>query len=142
MSSSAHSDDLRSRVVVEVAGGASRRAAAAWFRVSPSSAIRWVQQHDETGSVSARPRGGKSRSPLEPHAAWLLALIAETPDLTLREIVDRVLETHALKISETSLRRFFQRHAISFKKKPARRRTGSARRGGGTAELAGRPGQA
>jgi transposase len=36
----AHSVDLRSRVVAEVAGGASRRQAAERFKVSASSAIR------------------------------------------------------------------------------------------------------
>ncbi len=73
----AHSNDLRVRVVAEVAAGRSRRQAAARFRVSPSSAIRWAELKDETGNVSLRPRGGKRRSPLEPHAAWLLELNAK-----------------------------------------------------------------
>lgn len=61
-----------------------------------------MQRHDETGNISPRPRGGKSRSPLEPHAAWLLALIAEAPDLTLIEIAGRVLATHALNTTEVA----------------------------------------
>ena len=113
--------NLRSRVVEEVASGTLRRQSASRFKVSPSSAIRWVELHDETGSVSPRPRGGKSRSPLEAHAAWLLALNAAEPDLTLETIVGRVFEALGLQTSEASIRRFFRRHKISFKKKSARR---------------------
>ena len=70
-----YSDDLRSRVVAAVAEGCSRRAAGKRFAVSASSSIRWVELQRETGSVSPRPRGGKSRSPLELHATWLLDLV-------------------------------------------------------------------
>jgi transposase len=65
----AYSDDLRSLVVAErLRPGASRRSAAERFKVSASSAIRWVERHAETGSVSPR-KGRKPRSPLEPHAS-------------------------------------------------------------------------
>src|SRR5713101_7190453 len=92
MGRSAYSDDLRERVVLEVGEGVSRREAARRFRVSASSAIRWAERHDETGSVSPKPRGGHRRSPLEPHAAWLLELVAKEPDLTLEEIAGRVAQ--------------------------------------------------
>jgi transposase len=137
----AHSNDLRLRVVAEVAAGMSRRQAAAHFRVSPSSAIRWTALEAETGAVSPRPRGGKSRSPLEAHADWLLKLIADEPDLTLEAMVAWIGDSLGLKTSEASLRRFFKRHAISFKKNSARRRAGSARRGAGSPVLEDRPGE-
>ena len=125
----AHSEDLRIRVVLEVeAGRMSRRKAAAHFRVSAASAVRWMALKEETGGISARPRGGKSRSPLEPHSAWLLELNAREGDLTLAEIGRRILEGLAVKTTEVSIRRFFKRHKISFKKNSARRRAGPARR--------------
>ena len=80
MGQRAYSNDLRSRVVAEVATGTSRREAARLYRVSASSAVRWAELHDETGSVNPRPRGGKSRSPLEPHTDWLLNLVAQESD--------------------------------------------------------------
>ena len=106
----AHSEDLRSRVVAEVAAGSSRRQAAARFRVSPASAVRWTKREAPTGSVSVQPRLGKT-SPLEAHADWLKALVAEEPDLTLAEIELRLLDGLGLKITERSIRRFFKRHA-------------------------------
>ena len=141
MGTVAHSGDLRSRVVGDILAGASRRQAAERFRVSVASAVRWAQLHDQTGSVQPRPRGGKSRSPLEPHAAWLLELISAEPDLTLEAIVERLLADLGLKTSEASVRRFFKRHTITFKKNAARRRAGPARRSSGARALEGQPGE-
>ena len=78
--------ELRERVVDAVKSGASRREAADWFEVSPSSAIKWMQRRQATGSIAPKPSGG-SISPLEAHAALLFTLIARQPDLTLYEIV-------------------------------------------------------
>ena len=139
MGTTAHSDDLRSRVVAEILAGASRRQAAERFRVSAASAVRWAQLHSQTGGP--RPRGGKSRSPLEPHAAWLLDLTTAEPDLTLEAIVQRLLAGLGLKTSEAAVRRFFKRHAITFKKNAARRRTGPARHIPGARTLEGKPGE-
>jgi hypothetical protein len=42
-----------------------------------------VGWHEQSGSVSRRPRNSNGRSPLEAHASWLLELIDNEPDLTL-----------------------------------------------------------
>lgn len=138
----AYSTDLRARVVAAVAAGSSRRAAADRFEVSPSSAIRWVELHDKTGSVSPRRRAGKSRSPLEAHAPWLLELVAKEPDLTLAEMVRRLLEDRGVHTTDSSVDRFLKRHGLSFKKNSARRRARATRRGGSAATLEGRSGSA
>jgi transposase len=78
--------ELRERVVGAVESGASRREAADWFEVSPSSAIKWMQRRRATGSYAPKPSGG-TISPLEAHAAFLFALIARQAGLTLDEIV-------------------------------------------------------
>jgi transposase len=116
-----YSTDLRERVVAEVASGTSRRRAAARFKVSISSAIRWAELQDKTGSVKPRPRKGQ-RSPLAPHSQWLLDLNAKEGDLTGAEIVRRIFDELGLVTSESAVRRFFKRHRISFKKNTARRR--------------------
>jgi transposase len=128
-------------VVAAVAEGCSRRAAAKRFAVSASSSIRWVELHAETGSVSQRQRGRKSRSPLERHAAWLLELVDKEPDLTLAEIVERLWADRGVRTTDSSVDRFFKRHSVTFKKNSARRRAGSARRGRGAPVLEGRSGK-
>ena len=128
----AHSEDLRSRVVAEVAAGSSRRRAAARFQVSAASAVRWTSLLARTGGVRAGRPGRRGHSPLEPHAEWLKDLVAKEPDLTLAEIEMRLLEGLGLKITERSIRRFFTRHRISYKKNAARLRADAARRGRAT----------
>ena len=113
----AYSADIRGRVIARVESGSSRREAADQFEVSPSSAIRWVSSYRATGSCAAKPRGG-STSPLEKHTDFLLALIEEQPDLTLDEIVC-AMRKQRIPGSRTSVWRFFKRHDITFKKKPA-----------------------
>jgi len=85
-----YSQDLRERVLrAVVETGVSCHEAAATFEVSPSSAIKWVARWRRTGSVAAKPMGGK-RSPLDSHKEWLLALTAAEPDRTLQEIRGRL----------------------------------------------------
>jgi len=124
-----YSEDLRERVIEAVEAGSSRRQAAERFSISVSSAIKWMQRWRGTGSVAATPSGG-SRSPLDDHAGTLLELIAGQPDLTLDEVRGR-LRDRGIVASRTAVWRFFDRHGIGFKKKPARRGTGSRGRGPG-----------
>jgi transposase len=120
----AYSLDLRERVIAAVEGGASRREAAERFEISVSSAIRWLKRWTSAGSAAAEPQGG-SRSPLEDHASWLLALIAAQPDLTLEEVV-AALRKQGIAGSRTAVWRFFERHGITFKKNSARQRASAA----------------
>lgn len=117
----AHSEDLRERVVAAVAAGSSRRAAARRFQVGVSSAIRWTALEKATGSVRPK-RWRRKRSPLEAYAAWLKALSAKEPFLTLAEIVARFADELGVMTSQSAVRRFFQRHRISVKKNRARQR--------------------
>ena len=129
-----YSDDLRERVVEAVEAGASRREAAESFSLSASSAVKWLQRWRDTGSAQAKPSGG-STSPLEEHAEWLLALVAAQPDLTLDEIV-AAMRKQGIPGSRTAVWRFFERHNVTVKKKPARERARTSGRGPGTSALA------
>jgi transposase len=131
-----YSNDLRERVVAAVGGGLSARRAAAVFGVSVSSAIRWMQRIRTEGSPAAKPTGGDRRSRLTAHEAWLLALIAEQPDLTLGEIRQRLRAEKAVTVGMGTVWRFFAVRKISFKKNAARQRTRARRRGRGADRLA------
>ena len=79
--------DLRERLISAVEGGMSRRSAAERFGIAASTAIKWVDQWRQTGHVRPRRQGGDYRSHrIEAHAEEILALIKETPDITLFEI--------------------------------------------------------
>ena len=109
------------------------REAAEQFDVGVSSAIRWMQRFREDGTCEPMLRGG-STSPLEEYAEQILALNRERPDFTVDEIV---LALHKRRIpgSRSALSRFFARHGITIKKKPARRRAKASRRGAGAPTL-------
>jgi len=114
------SGDLRIRVVSEVEKGSSCRAAAARFGVSVSSAIRWVQAVRKTGLPDAKPQGGDRRSKrIEAHRGFILETVADRKDITLAELQD-LLAQRGERFGIGTLWRFFDRHAITLKK---RRRT-------------------
>ena len=88
---------------------------------------RWVQRFREDGVCEPMPRGG-STSPLEKYSQQILVLIREQRDLTLNEIVS-LLHRRRIPGSRSALSRFFARHGITFKKKPAGGRAQASRRG-------------
>ena len=134
----AYSGDMRQRVIAEVESGASRREAAEEFEVSASTAIIWVKCFRESGRCIPKPRGG-SISPLEKHADFLLGLIEQQPELTLDEVV-LAMHKHRIPGSRTAIWRFFQRHKITFKKKPTSSRAATRGRGAGAPALDARTG--
>ena len=121
------STDLRLRVIKAVEAGMSRRAAADRFGVAASAAIKWHALWRRTGAVASRPQGGDKRSHrIEALARVILALVAETPDITLMEIAERLERDHGERFAPSVIHRFFARHGISFKKNHPRRRAGSS----------------
>src|SRR6266536_3403507 len=102
-----YSDDLRERVIEAVEAGASRREAAENFRLSASSAVRWLQRWRKTGSVRAKSSGG-STSRLESYADWLLALVPKQPDLSPDEVV-AALDLRGIGGSRHAVCQFFAR---------------------------------
>ena len=123
-----YSLDLRERVVAAVAAGMSRAQAAAHYQVSHSSAIRWTRRMAETGSPAALPMGGKKPFSLANEEAWIRTRVEEKPDITGRELLAE-LNQRGIEISYYGVWHFLDHVGLSFKKKPARQRTGSRRRG-------------
>ena len=121
-----YSQDLRDRVVGSAAAGRTCRATAALFGVSVASVVKWSQRGRATGSAAAKQMGGWKRPRLLREREWLLARIAEKPDLTLRAVVAGLIE-RGTPASYGAVWRFFKREGISFKKKPLRQRAGPRR---------------
>src|SRR5262245_23180348 len=120
--------DLRRRIIRAVEEeGMSRRRAAVRFGVAPSTAVELVRQWKATGNCQARRQGGDRRSTrIEAHSARILALVEARPDITLEEIAGHLLEAHGERFVPSVVWRFFDRRAITFKKKP---RTPASRSG-------------
>ena len=124
--SKALSLDLRARVVQAIDGGLSCRQAAERFDVSPSSAIRWHHAWRTRGSYAPRAAGGDRLSyKTEQHTGDIHAVLDAEADITLRELKAE-LSRRGISVSVAALWRYFRRHQITHKKRPATRpsRTG------------------
>ena len=124
--SRSYSTDLRVRVIGAISDGLSRRRAAARFGVGASTAVKWYRRYSETGEVAARKQGQPGGSKLDAHEAFILALVAERPDISLAEIAERLAEKQAVSACPATVWYFLERRGISFKKNRARRRARAA----------------
>jgi transposase len=123
------SEDLRSRLIAAVAGGMSRRTAAARFGVAIASAVRWVHEWHTTGATCAKPKGGDRRSHrIEAYRDLILGAVDAQVDITLVELADMLRHDYGASFAPSTIWRFLDRHAMTFKKNGARQRAGTARR--------------
>lgn len=121
--------DLRSRLVAAVAGGMSRRAAAERFGVAAASAVRWVHAATTMGVVAAKPQGGDNRSHhIEAFRTVILRAIEVQENITLVELAEMLRTKHGASFAASTVWRFLDRHAMTFKKNRARQRAGTGRR--------------
>ena len=133
-------DDLRVRVIAAVDAGLSRRAAAVRFGVGTASTIRWVREWREKGSARAKLQGGDRRSRrIEAYRAVILAAIEVQVDITLVEIAAMLRVDHGAIFAFSTIWRFLDRYAMTFKKNGARERAGAARRCRAASGLVRRP---
>ena len=122
-----YSNDLRTRVVEEIEGGATFADAAERCGVSLSSVVRFRRLERETGSISPAKFGGYKSYALAAREERIRRLVAEQPDITLAELQAK-LAKEKVTISQSSIFRFLRHVGLTFKKKPARRRARSAGR--------------
>lgn len=109
------SNDLRERVVVAIAAGESCRSVAARFGIAVSSAVKWSQRYRASGSVAPGKMGGHRKRVLEPHRAFIVERINQTPHLSLHRLKDE-LAARGVKVSHDAVWRFLRREGLRFKK--------------------------
>jgi transposase len=113
--------DLRTRVVAAVAQGATHREAGDRFGVSPASVSRWRALEREKGDVRPGPVGGDRRSGrIEGQAQLIMEVLDQMRDGTIEEL-RLELGGRGHWFGYGTLRRFFERHGITRKKRPRTR---------------------
>ncbi len=94
------------------------------FRISESSAIKWVKRHRQTGTVAPAQIGGhKARLLTGDLRDWLLERTGS--DFTLRGLVAELAE-RGVKVDYVQVWRFAHAEGLSFKKKRSPRRATEA----------------
>ena len=115
-----YSMDLRERVVAAVVtGGLSCNRAAKQFGVGISTAINWVKRLRETGNVAPGKMGGHRKPVLDPHRAFIVERITQTPHLTLHGLKAE-LAARGVKVSHNAVWLFLRREGLRFKKNTVR----------------------
>lgn len=116
--SKALSVDLRARAVAAVRAGATHREAAERFGVSAASLSRWQVLERNQGDVRPKALGGDRKSArIDAHKVTILEALGPQADRSIEE-VRHMLRERGLAFSFGALQRFFQRHAITRKKRP------------------------
>jgi len=134
----AYSQDLRDRVLEAVEkDGMSRRAAGERFGVSESSAIKWMERLERTGSRTAARMGGYKPRKLDPYREFLEAARAAKPDITLQALCDSLLAERGVCSDTSMMSRFFRRIGVTFKKRPSSRASRTGRTSAATANAGG-----
>jgi transposase len=108
-------------VVAAVGSGGTCREVAALFEVAVSTVVKWSGRLRETGSVAAKPMGGRRRYPLEAERDFLLARLRDKPDVTMRELASERAERGTV-VSHVSVWNLLKRENQTFKKKRSRQR--------------------
>ena len=114
-----YSNDLRERVVEAVKAGESCRVVADRFGVAVSSVVKWHQRYRATGGVAPGKMGGHRKRVLEPHRAFIVERINQTPHLTLHGLKAE-LAARGVMVSHDTVWQFLKREGLSFKKNAVR----------------------
>src|SRR5215218_9203380 len=122
-----HNEDLRQRIVAARQKGHSAAELARLFGISKRSIERFWKQHQATGSVKPKQRGGYRLSGLAAHDAQLRAWIDGQADLTLSELQARLQKELGIALRITALWHRLERLALSYKKNAVRRGARAAR---------------
>ena len=113
-----YSMDLRERVVAAIEGGVSTRQAAERFAIGIATAGTWARLKRATGGVRPAKQGKPKGSVLDAHADFILGALAEAPDTTLDEMVERLREERAVTVVRTAVWKFLDRRGLTHKKRP------------------------
>lgn len=114
-----YSNDLRERALAAVLKGQSTRAVAEQFGVAVSSVVKWSQRYRQTGSVTPGKMGGHRPRVLEPHRAFIVERIKQTPHLTLHGLKDELV-ARGVTVSHNAVWEFLRREGLRFKKNTVR----------------------
>jgi transposase len=101
----AYSVEFRGQVLLDCDAGMNTLAVAVKYDVSPSWVRRLKQRRRESGEIAPRPPIKKTPPKWHAYADRMQALVQEQPDITLRELRDRLQVEVSLQTLSLALRR-------------------------------------
>jgi transposase len=119
-----YSLDLRRRAAAYCLKHGSGKTAEA-FSIGRATAVRWAAKFRTTGDVAIGKVGGHRRPVLEKHEDWLRTRLASESHISLRKLQGDLADRGVI-VSYFAVWTMVHRLGLSFKKKPARRRSHTA----------------
>jgi transposase len=118
-----HPDKIRVAVVRAVEEkGMTYAEAAEMLGIGEASVSRILRRHRETGSVAPKPKGGGQISPIRGEIAKrLTALVSATPDATIEEMTNALIQETGVATSTSAVGRALRRLGFSRKKRSSSR---------------------
>lgn len=139
-SGQSYSQDLRDRVMGAVDGGMAVRDAAATFKVSIAYIYKALIRRRLTGDTGVKQSRGRPPRKLSGEQEVALgAHIRSRPGITLAQAQAWLLAEHGISLCTGAMWKATRRLGLSFKKSPARGRTGSAGRSSASKAVASGP---
>jgi transposase len=80
-----------------------------------SSVVKWSQRYRSTGPFKPGKMGGHRKPVLDPHRAFIVTRLNQTPHLTLHALKDE-LAGRGVKVSHNAVWLFLRREGLRFKK--------------------------
>ena len=91
--------------------------AAARFAIGIATAGAWARLKRSTGDVRPAKQGKPKGAVLDAHAEFILGSLAEAPDTTLDEMVERLRQERGVTVVRTAVWKFLDRHDQTHKKR-------------------------
>jgi putative transposase len=92
------------------------------FLIGRATAVRWADKLRKTGDVAIGKVGGHRRPVLGAHENWIRERIASESHVSLRRL-QAELNARGVVVGYGAVQKTVHRLGLSFKKKPARRRS-------------------
>jgi transposase len=115
----AYSDDLRKKVLTAYQKGkVSMRQLTVRFDISLTSVSGLIKNFRQNGHIRPKPHGGGQTPAInEEGRIFLTEIIAEKPDLTLKELCEYYEDKTGKKVSKSAMDRTLKKMGITRKKK-------------------------
>jgi transposase len=124
----AFSMDLRERIVDAVESGVySQAGVSELYHVSLSFVEKLWRLHRTGGDIAPKLYTPGPKRVLEPYGAWIRAVIAAQPDLTLEELCEQFEEERGLRVHPSMMWRELERLKLPLKKSRSTTASGTRR---------------
>lgn len=115
---SRYSLDIRHKVVTAYQlGNTSIRKLAEQFMMSPVTVQKYLNQYRDTQDLTPLKPGPTKPGKLVPHRDFIIQMVADHPDWTLRQYCDYLLEHRQLYSSIGGMCQFLQKENLTLKKR-------------------------